>query len=149
MTKTVSKLIILFPCTYVVHIAEEYWAGERFFNWLSRVANSNMTEDSFLLLNGVFMFIMIIATSIAIWQRDHRIVLVLASIVTINTLLHILGSIFTYSYSPGLISAVVLWLPLAAWAFYHERRYTSARQRLGAILAGIVAHVLVSVSALL
>lgn len=44
----VSNLILLFPCTYLVHIAEERWCGELFFNWLNRVAGAKMTEHSFL-----------------------------------------------------------------------------------------------------
>lgn len=144
----VSKWVTVFPLTYVVHIAEEYWAGERFYNWLSRVADAHMTKDSFLLLNGSFMLVMIVAVSIASWRKDHRILLVLASIVLINSLLHVFGSIFTASYSPGLVSAVVLWLPLAVWTFYHERRHVSTRQKVGAIVVGIIAHVFVSLLAL-
>jgi hypothetical protein len=142
------KPIILFPCTYLVHIAEEYWMGERFFNWLSRVTGSPMTEDSFLLLNSIFMLVMITATCIALWRQDHRIVLILASIVLINTTLHVFGSIITYSYSPGLISALLLWLPLAGWAFYSERQNTTTRQKLGALAGGVVAHAVVSALAL-
>lgn len=140
----VSKLVVLFPVTYGMHIAEEYWSGERFYNWISRIAGTRMTENYFLLLNSIFMLIVVIATSIAIWRRDHRIPLVLASIVSINALLHVFGSVFTYSYSPGVITAVLLWLPLAVCTFNQEHEKTSAVQKIMALAIGVTAHAIVS-----
>ncbi len=144
----VSNLTILFPCTYLIHIAEELWCGERFFNWLNRVAGAKMTEHSFLLLNGIFLLIMLIASITAIYRRDHRIVLILASIISVNTLLHALGSVATKSYSPGLVSALLLWMPLAVWAFYKENQFVSKRNKIVAVTIGIGAHIIVSILAL-
>jgi len=144
----VSSLIVLFPCTYLIHIAEEGWCGERFFNWLNRVAGAQMTEQSFLLLNGIFLLMMVIAIIAAIFRDDHRIVLILASIISINTLLHTIGSITTRSYSPGLVSALLLWMPLAVWAFYNENRFVSKRNKIVAISIGIGAHIIISILAL-
>lgn len=90
------------------------------------------------------MLIVVIATSIAIWRRDHRIPLVLASIVSINALLHVFGSVFTYSYSPGVITAVLLWLPLAVCTFNQEHEKTSAVQKIMALAIGVTAHAIVS-----
>lgn len=143
-----TKLILLIPATYLVHIAEEYWCGEQFFNWLNQFAGSRMTANSFLLLNGIFFFIMIMACAISLHRRDARIPLVLASIILSNALLHLIGSIVTKSYSPGLVSALLLWLPLSLiWLLNHQTTVSTAK-KIACFAAGLLIQVMVSFLAL-
>lgn len=143
-----TKLILLIPATYLVHIAEEYWSGEQFFNWLNHFAWARMTANSFLLLNGIFFFTMIMACAIALYRRDARIPLVLASIILSNSLLHLIGSIVTNSYSPGLVSALLLWIPLSLIWLLHYQPTISVPKKIACFVAGLLIQVMVSFLAL-
>ena len=57
--------IWLFPATYALHIAEEYWGGEGFAAWVSRFARTPLTEDLFLLLNAIGLTAMVFCTALA------------------------------------------------------------------------------------
>lgn len=143
-----AKLILFIPASYLVHIVEEYWCGEQFFIWLNHFAGARMTAKSFLLLNGIFFFIMIMACAIALYRRDDRVPLVLASIILSNAFLHLIGSIATNSYSPGLISALLLWLPLSLIWLLRYQPTVSAPKKIACIAIGLLIQVIVSFLAL-
>ena len=73
----------------------------------------------------------------------------IATVVLVNALAHILGSVFTGTYSPGLFSSVILYLPLGQLAILRAWSQTSPRTLRHGILAGIGAHGLASATALL
>ncbi|GAB3428548.1 HXXEE domain-containing protein [Niabella aquatica] len=143
-----AKRVLLFPATYLIHIAEEYWFGERFFNWLNHFAGARMTANSFLVLNAICLIIMIAACVIALYRRDIRIPLVLAGIILSNALLHLIGSIVTNSYSPGLVSALLLWLPLSLRWLLRYQPTVSTPKKISCLAAGILIQVMVSFLAL-
>jgi hypothetical protein len=53
-----GEWVWLFPATYLAHIAEEYWGGEGFPRWISRVAGATLTTPEFLTLNAVAWVLM-------------------------------------------------------------------------------------------
>ena len=59
----------LFPLTYMFHIGEEYWGGEGFPLWISRVAGVHLTTENFLILNCVGAALMI--AGIALVRRSN------------------------------------------------------------------------------
>jgi hypothetical protein len=73
----------------------------------------------------------------------------IATVVLVNALAHILGSVFTGTYSPGLFSSVILYLPLGGLAILRAWSKSSPQTLRHGILAGIAAHGLVSATALL
>lgn len=140
----------LFPLTYLLHGLEEYTCGETFPVWISRLARVEFTSHAFLVLNALALAAMVAAVSLAITKPRLRWLLAaLGVIVAVNGALHALGSLVTRSYSPGLLTGVLLWLPLGVLTLGECRRSLSvAALRLG-ILAGIVAHAAVSACVLL
>ena len=137
----------LFPVTYALHIAEEYAAD--FPAWLAAVAGARLTEQGFLVINAIAFAVMIAGVTAAVVSRVRWPLVALATVVTINAMLHVCGTLLTASYSPGLVSATVLWLPLGIYALRTLRIEVSTAQYASGAAAGIAAHALVSMLALL
>ena len=136
--------ILLFPATYLAHIAEEYWGGLPART--AELTGLGVPEAAFLGANALFWVLMLTA-SVLILRRPSRapLVVALATIVTINATLHVGGALLTASYSPGLVSGVLLWLPLGVFALARGHRALSQRSFRSGVLVGLVAHLLVPV----
>jgi hypothetical protein len=138
---------LLFPATYLLHIAEEYWCGERFFNWASRIAGINLTEQAFLEINAAALTIMLLMAGMAFSRPTFQwIVIPMSTAVSINGVAHLLGTIFSRSYSPGLVTGVLLWIPLGVFTLYRARE--TGRYWAGVML-GVILHGLVTLAALM
>jgi hypothetical protein len=108
-----SAWLWLFPLSYLVHLAEEAWAGERFYRWIARVLGRPMSLRAWIGLNLLFLS----AMCVVIWRVRSSaaplwLVPGLATIVTINACTHLISGRITRTYSPGLWSGLLLWLPL-------------------------------------
>ena len=53
----------------------------------------------------------------------------MATIVLVNALTHILNSLRTLSYEPGLLSSIIIWLPLGVYTLVHFRQYVMNEKR--------------------
>jgi hypothetical protein len=138
----VGPWIVLFPATYLAHIAEEYWGG--FPARMAEITGFTVPEAAFLGANAVFWVLMATAAGLVL-RRPARapLVVALATIVSINVMLHVGAALLTASYSPGLISGLLLWLPLGVAALTFGHRVLSERSFRSGVLIGVVAHVLV------
>jgi len=67
----------------------------------------------------------------------------LGAVVLLNGLVHLAGSILTRSYSPGLVTGLLIWLPLGGFTLWFERRNASRRAFLGGTLAGVGSNVVI------
>ena len=134
--------IFLFPATYLAHIAEEYWGGLPART--AEITGFAVPEAAFLAANAVFWVLMATAAGLVL-RRPSRapLVVALATIVTINATLHAGGSLLTASYSPGVVSGVLLWFPLGIMALVRGHRVLPERSFRSSVFIGLVAHVLV------
>jgi hypothetical protein len=106
-------LLWLLPAAYACHLIEEWLGG--FPRWISRVIGAPLPDGAFLAINAVALTIMLAAIRAA--RRDERhgwMGVAVATILFTNGIAHLLGSVATGSYSPGLFTGVVLYLPLAS-----------------------------------
>ena len=135
----------LFPMTYAAHIAEEALCGVTFPVWVSRLWGIEFTREEFLALNAVAFTIMCLGV---LWIRlsttGHLILVALAFVVTFNGLAHIVASGLTWSYSPGAITGLLLWIPLGVGTLGRCRRALSRLDLNLGITIGIGLHALVS-----
>lgn len=139
--------IWLFPLTYLAHIAEEYWGG--FYRWIARIVGGALTAEQFLSLNTIFWLVMTAAIAFAFSSRAGAwLVIAFGAVVLINGSAHVLGSIFTRSYSPGAVSGLLLWIPLGVFTLRRAWRYASRSSFIIGMLLGITLHALVVLSAL-
>jgi uncharacterized membrane protein (DUF2068 family) len=132
----------------LIHLAEEQWGGPGFAAWASRALSAPLTESRFLVINGVAWPIVLIVCCAAVIRPAARWpVLVVAAVLTLNGVLHILGSLGTWSYSPGFISGALVYLPLGISTLRRGRDTVSPGAFVGALLAGVVLHAMVAIVA--
>lgn len=137
-----------FPLTYLVHIAEEYWLGEGFPAWISRVAGANLTLSRFLDLNVFAWILMTVCIGLALSVPALGwLVTGFGAVVSINALAHLVGSVVTRSYSPGLISGVLLWLPLGVFTLNRSWKITRRRTFWIGVLVGVILHGIITLLA--
>ena len=136
---SIGLWVWLFPLAYGLHIAEEYWL--HFPDWVSQLSQSFVSNTQFLVLSGVFGFLMVVSV-VAIRARTSVawLVATLAAILGINAALHLLGSLVTRTYSPGSITAAFLYLPLVLYAFQQVLPRIARGIALWAVGLGVAIH---------
>ena len=141
--------LLLLPASFLLHLVEEWWAGEGFSAWTARVFDPPIGSERFLLINGIAWPIFALATIAGILRPKLAwLPTALATLVTVNAGLHLLGTVATVAYSPGLVSGLLLYLPIGIAALSHGRRVLpSSSFRLG-VVTGLLVHALVLVIAL-
>lgn len=134
----------LYPATYAIHILEELWGGEGFTAWLGRVAGVELTARRFIIWNAAALLLMSAGVWLALRFRHLR-WLLLASAVAflLNALSHLAASLHTVSYSPGLLSGLLLWLPLGALTFIYYKPTLTRRGRRAGLVVGLLMHLIV------
>lgn len=110
--KPVTLWSWLFPLTYLVHIAEEFYGGEGYPAYLKRLRGVDMSSAKFLVGQGVGL--MLIVLGILIARRLHfprQLLVILGTVVLFNGLSHFGTSFYYREYGPGLVSGVLIWIP--------------------------------------
>ena len=133
--------IWLFPATYLIHAMEEYWCGEGFYRWAARIMGRGMTPSQFIVINS-FAWLLMVA-GILIFRKTPSVrwlTICFAAVVFINGLAHLMGSIVTRTYSPGVVSGAVLWIPLGAITFYRAWKRVTPRSYVAGLLVGAAIH---------
>lgn len=139
-------LVWLFPAAYALHILEEWFGG--FPEWLAVFGGAPMPRGVFVVINATAFSAMLLAARAAVRREAHGWMAVgIATIVLTNGLAHILSSLATGTYSPGLFTGVVLYLPLGQLALLRAWQQAGASFSRG-VAAGLAVHALVSAIAL-
>ena len=127
---------------YLVHIADEWFAG--FPAWMGSVVGAPLPTTAYIVINGIALLLLVIGIRAAVRSEEYGWVpIALATIALINTLAHAVGAALTRSYSPGLISAAVLYVPLGGLVMIRAADQSSPAQMSRGIPTGIAIHVLV------
>lgn len=112
--------------------------------WTERVERP-LAAVSFLALNAMGLVLMTIGIRLVRrGSRFHWIVPALATAVVLNTAGHLVGSFFVRAYSAGLITALVLWVPLGLLTLVRVWDQASTR----ALGAGVIVGVAVELAVL-
>jgi hypothetical protein len=132
----------LFPASYLVHIAEEYWGG--FPAWIARFWGVESSLSNFLSWNVSALVMMTVGVVLVLKTKSYRWLLVsFGTVVLINGLAHAVASLLTWSYSPGLISGLLLFAPLGAFTLRHARGKMNHRTFRAGLIVGVLMHVVV------
>lgn len=97
----------------LVHVLEEYLG-----DWVASVQAyiPGVTLRQFAVVNVAFV---ILCAAAAIVGMDNPVfALSVASLVLINAGIHVVGTIVLRGYSPGVVSAVLLYVPLGLYTFH-------------------------------
>ena len=95
----------------VIHIFEEYYGG--WIKWVQKYAKG-VTFPHFVIVNFIFISLCI-AASIC---DSLLFKLSIASLIFVNSVIHIVPTFILRHYSPGIWSAIFLYLPLSLLSFY-------------------------------
>lgn len=139
---------LLLPVTYAAHIAEEYWGG--FPAWASLQTGLALTEPMFLRLNLLFLGVMTSGVIAAlVFEPAGWLLIPLGTAVLINAAAHLVATALTRSYSPGVVTGALLWVPLGVAILVAARRRWPRPRVVAGIVTGVLLHVLVPLSAYL
>jgi len=134
----------LFPATYAVHIGEEVWGGEGFVAWFARIAGVELRAEQFLLWNTLALLLM--SATIVLTMRFKQLrplLLAYGATFLLNALSHLIAAVYTISYSPGMFSGLLLWMPLGALTLLRFGKTLSRRGRRAGLIVGALMHCVV------
>src|SRR2546430_8191911 len=148
-TQSDASLILwswLFPVTYVIHIAEEYWGGEGYPAYLLRLRGVHMSTARFLVAQSVGVVLVTIGVILARrFNFPQMMLIILGSIVLVNGITHTVTALSIMSYGPGLWSSIFIWLPLGIFTLVRFRNAISRKRYWIAIAIGVGVNVVVGV----
>lgn len=132
----------LFPFAYLIHIVEEYWVG--FPAWVARFWGVESSGANFLIWNGAAWVLMCVGVILMLRTKSYRWLLVsFGAVVLINGLAHTIASIVTWSYSPGLASGLLLFIPLGIITLRRAWKTTNRRIFRAGVIVGVLMHLVV------
>lgn len=139
----------LFPLTYFIHIVEEYFVGGGYSAYLRTFRGVELAEHYFLISHVIGLALMLLGLWLAgRYGFPHLMVVILSGTFIANSLVHLVSATIHQSYVPGLVSSLLLWLPLGfATLFKTYGRMNSSRFTLG-IIAGVIIAAAVEVATL-
>jgi hypothetical protein len=131
-------LVRLFPISYAVHYLEELLATAPVRLWWLRLDDAR-DRPSFNIASAVALGLMIAGVMLAPrGPRYHWIAPALAVALLLNTAGHFIGSVSARAYSAGMLSALILWLPLSLLMMMRVADQASAKTIVGGVIAGSV-----------
>lgn len=132
-------LVWLLPVSYGIHIIEEWIGG--FPEWIAVVAGSPLPRGAFIIINAIALIAMILATRATTQsEKNGWMGIAIATIVFVNGLLHVFGSLTTGTYSPGLFTSLVLYLPISQLALLRAWFQAERSLFVRGVVAGVFAH---------
>ena len=138
-----ATLLHLFPITYLLHLTEEWVVAAPIALWTERMERP-LAAVSFLALNAMGLVLMAIGIRLVRrGARFHWIVPALATAVLLNTAGHLVGSSFVGTYSAGLITAVILWVPLGLLTLIRVWDQATTRTLAAGVIVGVAVELVV------
>jgi hypothetical protein len=137
---TFFRLLWLFPLAFLLHVIEE---ARGFPTWVADVLHGSISRSAFLVNNAVFMIVLVAACTYAARARSRLAVMLLlvwtSGQMFWNFVFHLYTDLHFDAYSPGLVSAVLLYYPLYLFlaARAHRERLVSSRMLAIAFVAGL------------
>jgi hypothetical protein len=129
----------LFPVTYLIHILEEWFGG--FVAWYARAVGAGLGEGAFLSLNAAALAGMTLGVVLAHKFGALRWLLVsFAAVAALNGATHVAASLATNSYSPGVVSGALVWLPLGFATVRAGRGALKRRSFVAGLVVGAIMH---------
>ena len=136
------------PAAYLLHLIEEYFGGEGFYSWFSSLLNVDLSSLDFIVINSFgFTITLIIVILYNLNKVSNFLIAALGSLFFINGIIHLLASIFTASYSPGIITGIIIYLPLGVLVFKKIFPLLPEDQRILSFIAGVAVQIIVALIA--
>lgn len=121
MDKILPLLIWAMPVSFLLHFTEEFFFPGGFITWFHRYRpKCKGTKPShYVAINGLgFLLILAAAIHMSISHSGYGALLIVFGMLSCNGIFtHLLGAVRTRSYSPGMVTSVVLYLPLTVLSY--------------------------------
>ena len=136
----------LFPLSYLIHIAEEYWGGEGYPAYILRLRGVHMTTTRFLLAQGIGVVLVTIGVILARrFNFPQMMLVILGAIVLVNGITHTVTALSIMSYGPGLWSSIFVWMPLGIFTLIRFRKGITTKKYWVAVAIGVGVNVVVGI----
>jgi hypothetical protein len=116
--RTLTYLALLAPVVFVLHVVEE---GARFVPWFNRLVEPDISQPLFLRVNATAFVITVVLAAVLAVTREPAVAVIdlawLGFLFFANAFLHVTGTVVHHSYSPGVVTAILLYLPYFAVLF--------------------------------
>jgi hypothetical protein len=113
--RSLRVLLLVAPVVFIAHFLEE---GPQFVAWFNAHVSRGITEPLFWSVNysGLAITLAVVVLEWLSGSALSAVVVVawLSFLMFANALLHIVGAVVDGAYVPGLVTAIVLYLPLYA-----------------------------------
>jgi hypothetical protein len=132
------RLLLLAPLVFVAHFLEE---GPGFVAWFNEHVARGITPELFRSVNYSALGITIVVVALE-WVSESRVsaavaVAWLGFLMLANALFHIAATLADGAYTPGVVTAVLLYLPFYTWVL--SRVLGAGRLPVSAVVAAAVA----------
>ncbi len=112
-------IFIAFLLVSMIHIGEEYFYPGGFMDVMKRLTPAFaplVTVPTAVIINGLQLLLCLVA--ITIGENALAFSMSVAALLFINGLVHVMACIKAQGYAPGVISGVLVYVPLSAYAYY-------------------------------
>jgi uncharacterized protein with HXXEE motif len=145
-TRLTAILLWVFPLTYLIHIAEEYWGGEGYPAYILRLRGVHLSTTRFLAAQSVGFVLVTIGVLLA--RKLHfpqMMLIVMGTIVLVNGLTHTVTALTSRTYGPGLVSSILIWMPLGLFILIRYWQAVSRKRYWLAIAVGVSVNVIIGI----
>jgi hypothetical protein len=134
----ISRLVLFAPIIFVCHFVEELpW----FVEWFNSHVSRGITSGMFWRVNITALIITVIAVGIEyLSQSGFSLTLLvgwLGFLMGANALFHVVAAVVDKKYVPGLVTAVLLYVPYYTWLFLSAVRSRRSNATILVIAAGL------------
>lgn len=134
----------LFPVTYLFHIMEECCGWGGYSAYLERLRGIHVSPTSFLVTQGIGLALMIVGVILARRLNfSHQFSVILGTAVLVNSVTHTVQTIGHGEYVPGLITAILIWLPLGVATLLRFKESMTSSRFLLCVAVGMAINVIV------
>ncbi|MGQ0429384.1 MAG: HXXEE domain-containing protein [Gammaproteobacteria bacterium] len=115
---TLRRLALALPLVFALHVAEE---APTFVAWFNAHVEPDIAAQTFWSVNGFGLVITIAMAALAAASSERGAALVATAwvgfLMLANGLFHVVATIADGAYAPGVVTAVLLYLPMSALWF--------------------------------
>lgn len=127
---------------YLIHLSEEWFMG--FPEWSRVIRGAGVSAEEFVAINSVALVLFLILAVITRRSGKALFPATLATILSLNGVLHALATMRYDVYSPGTVTGMLISFPLGLFVLHEMRERLSAAAFSGCLALGVLAHILIT-----
>jgi Protein of unknown function with HXXEE motif len=117
-----DRVFVWMMAAAILHIFEEYVYPGGFLRWMRiLITSASLTVVDAVIINGAFLGL-VFSPLMDAPAKTPILSISIPSLLLINGMLHVLGTFITKRYSPGVITAVLLYFPIGGYAIFELAR---------------------------